>query len=57
MLVKILGNEGSAPHAENFRKMFQKVIQYPGKARDYASEVFGETVLDAGGVRFFVKYE
>ena len=47
----------SASYAENFRKLFQKVIQYPGKAREFASRVFGEKVLEAGGVRFFVKYE
>lgn len=54
---EMLGPTGSATHAENFRKLFQSIIQYLGKSRDHASRVFGETVLDTGGVRFFVKDE
>ena len=54
---KMIGKDGSAPYAEEFRIFFQNVIQYPGKARDCASKVFGENVLNTGGVRFFVKYE
>ena len=54
---KMIGKDGSAPYAEEFRKIFQNVIQYPGKARDCATKVFGENVLHAGGVRFFLKYE
>ena len=45
-----------ANYAEDFRKKFQKVIEYPGKARDLAS-IFYDTIVDAGGVRLFVKYE
>ena len=46
-----------ANYSEDFSKKFQKVIQYPGKARDLARDVFDDTIVDAGGVRFFVKYE
>ena len=51
------GKDISAKYAENFRKCFQKVIQHPGKARALATSVFEEPVLDAGGIRFFVKFE
>ena len=51
------GKDISAKYAENFRKCFQKVIQHPGKARALATSVFNEPVLDAGGIRFFVKFE
>ena len=40
---------------ESFRKMWQQVIQFPGKARDLAEEVFEEKVKDSGGVRFFLE--
>ena len=30
---------------------------YPGKARESSSNVFKERVVNAGGVRFFAKYE
>ena len=53
----MMGPKGSAKYAENFRKLFQSIIQYPGKAREQTSRVFGEPVLEAGGVRFFVNYE
>ena len=33
------------------------MTQYPGKAQDLARDVFDETIVDAGGVIFFVKYE
>ena len=33
------------------------MVRYPGKARDLARYVFGETIVDAGGVILFVKYE
>ena len=45
-----------AKYSEYFLKKFQKVIQYPGKAQDPMRDVFDET-LDAGEIRFFVKYE
>lgn len=48
---------GTAKYAELFRKRFQKVIQYKGKARNYVKEIFGEQVKTSQGVRFFVKYE
>ena len=51
------GKESSAKYAEDFRKMFQKVTQYPGNARKRASKAFQETVLDGGGIRFFIKFE
>ena len=51
------GEDHCAKYAEDFRKHFQKVIQYKGKARAHAASVFKEQVLDAGGVRFFVKFE
>ena len=35
----------------------EKLIQYPGKAREYTSLVFGEQVLEADGKRFIVKFE
>ena len=54
---KVVGGKGIAQHAELFRKQWQAVIKHPGKARDRFKEVFGETVLTAGGVRFFVKFE
>ena len=44
-------------YAEYFRMNIHKVIQYPGKARDLVRYVFDETIVDAGGVRFSVKYE
>ena len=50
-------NDHCAKYAEDFRKNFQKVIQYKGKARAHASSVFQEPVLDAGGARFFAKFE
>ena len=48
---------GTAKYAELFRKRFQKVIQYKGKARNHVKEMFGEQVKTSQGVRFFVKYE
>ena len=44
-------------YAEDFRKKSHKVIQYPVKVRDIARDIFDETIVDAGGVIFFVKYE
>ena len=43
-------------YSEYFGKKFQKVIQYPGKAQDLAWDVFDDTIVDADGVRLFVKY-
>ena len=54
---QIMGKGGSAKYAEQFRKQWQKVIQYPGKARDIAKLIFNQTPLTAGGIRFFVKFE
>ena len=51
---EMMGPTGSAKYAEHFRKLFQQIIQHPGKARDHTSRVFGEQVLDAGGVRFLL---
>ena len=33
------------------------MIQYSLKSRDFARDVFDETIVDIGGVRFFIKYE
>ena len=44
-------------YCELFRKCFQSIIQFSGKARDRASSVFQETAKDAGGVRFFRHFE
>ena len=46
-----------APNCSLYRKNFQSIIQYPGKARDTAKTVFQDTVKDAGGVRFFRHFE
>ena len=46
---RMIGPDGSAQYAEKFRKLFQKVIQHPGKATDLTKKVFGEPVLNAGG--------
>ena len=46
-----------ANYSEDFRKKFQKVIQYPGKSWDLVRDVFDETIAGGGGVRFVVKYE
>jgi hypothetical protein len=40
-----------------FRKQWQKVIQFPGKARDLAKTTFKETILQARGVRFYNGFE
>ena len=48
----ILGKGGSAKYAEQFRKQWPKVIQYPGKARDRA-KLINQTPLTPGGIRFF----
>ena len=47
----------SVPFAENYRKLWQSVIQYDGKARDYAVTKFKEPVKVLNGVRFFQKFE
>jgi len=36
-----------------FRKVYQKMIKYPGAARDLAASKFVETVKESGGVRFY----
>ena len=33
------------------------MIQFPGKARELARNQFGEFVVQAGGIRFFQKFE
>lgn len=53
----MLGSDGTATNAEMFRKQWQKMINHPGKARQRFKDEFDETVLTAGGVRFFMKYE
>ena len=50
-------NNPSAKFAEDFRQHFQRIIMHPGKARELSSTVFKERVVNAGGVRFFAKYE
>ena len=49
----MLGSDGTATNAEMFRKQWQKMINHPGKARQRFKDEFDETVLTAGGVRFF----
>lgn len=44
-------------YVELLRKLWQKVIQYKGKARNYAKHIFKEIVKCAHGVHFFVKFE
>ena len=46
-----------ANHAEDFGKKLKKVIQYPGKARDLARDVFDGTIMNDCGVKIFLKYE
>ena len=46
-----------ATHDEDLRRKLQKVIQYPGKSRDLSRDDFDEAIVDAGGVRFFLKHE
>ena len=36
-----------------FRKVYQKIIQDPGAARDLVALKFGETVKESDGVRFY----
>ena len=52
----MIGKKNSV-YCELFRKYFQAVIQHPGKARDEATSVIGETVKDTGGVCFFRHFE
>ena len=54
---KVVGKKGIAQHAELFRKQWQVVINHPGKARDRFRDIFHESILTAGGVRFFARYE
>ena len=54
---KALGGEGSGKFAEKFRKEWQSVVKHPGMARDMAAKEFKSSVLTAGGVRFFNKFE
>ena len=49
--------EVNIKHCFNFRKRYQKVIQYPGKARELASKCIGESVKVGSGPRFFLHYE
>lgn len=45
------------PNCFNFRKRYQKIIQYPGKAKDLAKRCYKTTVCGGSGVRFFLHYE
>ena len=47
----------SAPNFESLRKLYQGLVQYPGKAREYAANVFGTSVVTCSGVRFMQKIE
>ena len=40
-----------------FSKHWQRIIQYPGAARDLDKAVMGKKVAESGGVHFFNKYE
>ena len=53
----MIGSEGVAPHAEEFRKQWQKVIQHPGKTRELSYKIFDESPINLGGFRFYAKYE
>ena len=46
-----------AKYINEFRKIWQQIIQYYGGARTRAKEKTGETIKEAGSVRFFVRYE
>ena len=39
---QIFGKNGSAKYARKFQKQWQKIIQYPGKARQRATVIFKE---------------
>ena len=54
---QIFGKNESTKYARQFKKQWQKIIQYPGKARQRAKVIFREHPKTCGGVRFFVKYE
>ena len=43
----------STKYAEHFRKLWQAIIQYPGKARSFAASIFNESVRTCHGVLFF----
>ena len=44
-------------YVEDFSNKSHKVIQYTGKVWYLVRDVFDETILDAVGIIFFVKYE
>ena len=54
---KVLGKDGSAKHAEKFRKSVGAVIKHPGKARDKYAEILKRHNLGTpqlpGSIRFF----
>ena len=47
----------SCKYADMFRRHYQAIIQYQGKARDYATSLFQTSVVTSHGVRFFQKLE
>ena len=51
------GKDGSVSFTEQFCKMWQAIINTPGKARDRFAMLFGHAPITASGVRFFVRYE
>ena len=48
----VLIKEENIPNCFNFRKRYQKIIQYPGKAKDLAKRCYKATVCGGSGVRF-----
>jgi hypothetical protein len=46
-----------AQFVEEFRKLYQGIIQYPGKARDHMKMLIKLTVKLSQGIRFFQKFE
>ena len=53
---QMIGPEGVAPHAEEFRKQWQKLIQHPGKARELSHTIFDEPLKNSR-VFFYSKNE
>lgn len=54
---KQFSNKENAPFISLFRKIWQRIIQYEGHARDLARDCMQSEIKNAGGVRFYVHYE
>ena len=51
------GKKMSAPYADKFRKLWNKVIKFRGKATEIFKDVFGFEPTKGGGVRWYVDWE